>query len=81
MLGLRGDESWECGVGASDLSEGGLHWPKGLLGEAAIELADLGRLGNETVIGRLRVIRLNLDRVSERRCGEQFLYVGGVAFD
>src|ERR1700687_4734724 len=43
----------------------------GLLGEIGIELADLGRLRDETLVGRLGVVGLDLNRLLDRLHAEE----------
>ena len=53
----------------------------GLLGEIGIELADLGRLGDEALVGGLRVVGLDLDRLVERLGAEQLLHDLGAVLE
>src|SRR5665213_99567 len=53
----------------------------GLLGEIGIELAHLGRLGDEALIGRLRVVGLDLDCLVERFGAQQLFHNLGAVLE
>src|SRR5262249_49828252 len=70
--------SWHSALGSSPLLrrrlvDAGLERLVGLLRHARVELADLGRLRYELLVGRLEIVALHFDRVVNRLGAEQLL--------
>src|SRR6476659_3527815 len=58
----------------SGLRDIGLERLVGFLGEIGIELADLGRLRDKALVGRLRIVGLDFNRLLERLHAQQLLH-------
>ena len=60
-----------------ELGEGGLDRLDRFLGDGLVELAELGRLGDEAFVGRLGEFRLKRDRLVQLLHADQLLDEGG----
>ena len=65
-------KSYLRGSRRRELRDQAFHRLEGLLGEIAIEPSDLLRVGDETLVGGLREIGLQLERLVQRLRGGEF---------